>query len=435
MDSKGPNIFQTILMFVFGVIAVVALLIFSGILPGFRADKMATSEIPVLWGVIPNADFTRLVSDYNEKNKEMPLAVKYQYHDPARFDDELTRALASGTGPDMFMVTNENFFRHLGEIYKISFTAYPESNFKNAFLDSGEVFQGKDGFYALPFGIDPLVMYYNRSTFSGAGLALPPDSWPAVVANHQIITKVDNRKNIQKSLVALGEFSNIRNAKEIFVSMIFQAGNPIVSLGPDGKHRSILGNSFGYSPDPLTAATTFFAQFSDPLKTTYSWNRSMPMDIDNFVAGDLALYFGFASELAALRDKNPHLDFNVAGFPQKDAQGKAYAKIYAIALTKNSTKLTSAWTALQVLSGSNMAPLLDNALDIVPMRRSLISTKPTDPMLQVFYKSAIMAKSFADPDYISSKGVLNDVIERYKSGVVVSAAGAGNNLSVLLNQP
>ncbi len=35
-----------------------------------------------------------------------------------------------------------------------------------------------------------------------------------------------------------------------------------------------------------------------------------------FLAGDLALYFGFASELDDLKNKNPNLNFDVTLFPQ-----------------------------------------------------------------------------------------------------------------------
>jgi hypothetical protein len=281
-------------------------------------------------------------------------------------------------------------------------------------------------------------MYYDRSVFSGAGLALAPSNWSALVADQPLITTVDSRKNVTKSIVALGEFNNIKNAKEIFAAMLLQAGNPIVTTKADGTYQSVLGESLGYSPDPVTAATTFFSQFSDPLKTTYSWNRSLPMDTDSFVTGTLATYFGFASELPQLQDKNPHLDFDAAIFPQKDAQGITYGKVYGLALAKSSAKLAAAWPVLQALASEQFSLPLAKALNIIPARRALAAVKQADPISQVFYKSAIIAKSFVDPDYAFSKGIFSDLVTKYQSGISdISALSseADKKLSTMFAQP
>jgi hypothetical protein len=39
------------------------------------------------------------------------------------------------------------------------------------------------------------------------------------------------------------------------------------------------------------------------VRPEYSWNRSLPNSSDAFANGDLAIYFGFASEYAKMKEK------------------------------------------------------------------------------------------------------------------------------------
>jgi multiple sugar transport system substrate-binding protein len=40
-----------------------------------------------------------------------------------------------------------------------------------------EAFSNEDGVWAIPFGVDPLVMYYNKDLFDSVGIAYPQNGW------------------------------------------------------------------------------------------------------------------------------------------------------------------------------------------------------------------------------------------------------------------
>jgi multiple sugar transport system substrate-binding protein len=52
--------------------------------------------------------------------------------------------------------------------------AFDSSDFLPGTLDA---FSSEDALWAIPFGIDPLVMYYNRDMFDAAGVAYPRSGW------------------------------------------------------------------------------------------------------------------------------------------------------------------------------------------------------------------------------------------------------------------
>ena len=59
-----------------------------------------------------------------------------------------------------------------------------------------------------------------------------------------------------------------------------------------------------------------------------------------FAKGALAMYFGYASEMSEIKNRNPHLNFDLAEVPQikGDKSKTSFAKIYALAIMKNSSQ-------------------------------------------------------------------------------------------------
>src|SRR3989344_8822100 len=118
-----------------------------------------------------------------------------------------------------------------------------------------------------------------------------------------------------------------------------------------------------------------------------------------FEAGDLALYFGYASEYQTIKQKNPHLNFDITVMPQADQASvkMTVGRIQGFAIVKTSSNLAGAMRASLLLSGSDMAKGIAEATKLPPVRRDLLAVRPTDPIQSVFYGSALIARAWHDP--------------------------------------
>jgi len=91
----------------------------------------------------------------------------------------------------------------------------------------------------------------------------------------------------------------------------------------------------------------FYTEFSKSNKDSYTWNRSLPPSRSMFEAGDLALYFGYASEYKAIKLKNPHLNFDVAMMPQvgPTATKLTFGRMYGVGVVSASKNQAGAFYA------------------------------------------------------------------------------------------
>lgn len=408
--------FQTILLAVFGffIVAGVIAVASYGKFGGSGDDNVPAEG--VIWGTLDDDLMLRVFNLFNDDNDNI-LRATYRQFPEETFDTELTNALAEGRGPDLVIITNEQLLTHEGKLYAVPFETYNERTFRDTFTEGSEIFIGPSGTLGLPILVDPMVMYWNRTLFNIEGIARPPQLWEEVTALVPKLTKSDSLFNVTQSTIALGEYRNVSHAKEIFTTMVMQAGNP-VSVRTSTGFQSILNDRLDLSEVPADAAARFYTEFSNPVKPSYSWNRSLPDSRESFIRGDSAMYLGFSSELFSVQEQNPNLNFDVTRMPQvRDAVDKStFGKIYAIALLNRSAKKANAFRTATILSGSIMAPLLADTFSLAPTRRALLARTPTDPYKTVFYQDALIARGFFDPNPAETNAIFGTLIEDVTSG-------------------
>lgn len=216
-----------------------------------------------------------------------------------------------------------------------------------------------------------------------------------------------------------------------------QAGTP-VTIWSGEKVQSVFSSSFNTPITPAEAAVSFFAEFGNPSKPSYSWNTSLPNSTIYFLGDDLALYFGFGSEAGILQIKNPNLNFDIAPVPtSREGGGSSYAKFNALAITKSSGSKSAAFAVISVLSGAPAAQVWTETLDLPPARRDLLSKKQTDAFKAVFYDSAIRGKAWLDPGPAESDAIFRRMIESILSGrarIGEAINKAQDELTSLLNK-
>ncbi len=406
--------FQIALTGVFAFFILVAVFTFSF----SRGGKRSVERFEVtIWGTFPNATFIQAYNSLPISN-DRNAVVRYEEKNPATFDAEFVEALASGVGPDLVLIPHGKFLKHKNKFLPIPYNSYPERTFRDTFVEQGELFLAADGIYALPISIDPLVMYWNRSTFSSNGLSRPPQQWSEFFGLSQNLTVRDAAFNVTKSAVALGEYRNIVNAKAILSTLIMQAGSPIVEAAGNG-YKSALSDRRGLPITPTDAALSFYTEFSDPAKPYYSWNRSLSDSQTRFLAGDVAVYFGFASELLPLQVKNPNLNFDVAPMPQSAGSQYSitYGELWGVALVRASKSPAGAYRVATALSSAEGVRAFATQLRVPPVRRDLLAQNPaSDPYLSTFYTSALWSKGWLDPDPDATAVIFADLVESITAG-------------------
>ncbi len=405
--------FRIILTVVFAAFIVIGVIMFSL----FRGNSGgAQLEQITVWGNIPESIFSKYLESVNS-SKDAKVLVNYVEKEINSFDRDFIEALASGVGPDAILLSQDQILRYKNKLYPIPYSSIPERSFKDTFIQEAELYLFSDGIIALPLSIDPLVMYWNRDMFTDALLVQPPSYWDEFFSLIGKITKVDGNLNVLRSATALGEFKNIANAKEILSLLIFQAGNPIVKIGDQGL-ESVLSKNAGFNIPPTEAAIRFYTEFSNPSKASYSWNRSLPLSTLNFLSEDLAIYFGFASELDGIKLKNPNLNFDVAVVPQRrEAKTKiTFGKMQGFALVKSSKKLASAYATISLLTSKDNISEWSKISGLPPVRRDLLSVGSVDPIGSIFYASAIISRAWLDPNREETKNILQNMVESAISG-------------------
>ncbi len=407
----GMTKFQVILMGVFGIFLIGGVIVFSA----YKGSSQNAINV-VVWGTIPQTSFNNILRDsplYQSKE----YTVQYVEKTKEDFDTDFIEALASGTGPDLFMLSSDKILKHQNKILPIPYNVYTVRQFRDSFIEGTEIYLGPDGVIALPISADPLVMYWNRSIFTDVKITNPPKYWDEFYNLATSITKKDGALNISRSAVSFGEFANISHSKEIVLNLAMQAGTPITAWSGQ-KVVIVFADSFNKPILPAEAAVNFYTEFGNPAKPSYSWNRSLPNSTNYFLSGDLALYFGFASEISSLQLKNPNLNFDIAMVPVSREGGTnvSFANFNAFAITKSSKNQNGAFAVATILTGTDSASTFNKILRLSPVRRDLLGQKPTNAYESVFYDSAIRAKGWLDPSPTETDAIFKNMIESITSG-------------------
>jgi ABC-type glycerol-3-phosphate transport system substrate-binding protein len=432
------NNFQTILVGIFLAFFVFAVLIFSGLLK--IGGKASTSTAPVgkvvIWGTFSNTDIYKVLEDLNGANKD--LTVTYVKKDQATYQQSLIESFAAGNGPDLFIITPDMIIKDDPYIYKIPYTSYAAKTFSDAFINGADIYLGPSGVIGFPIAVDPIVMYYNKDILSNEGLALPPTYWDELSDLNGKLTKKYDDGTILESMIALGQYDNVTNAKDILATLLLQNNNSIIQRTSTGYGAVLNENKSSMDISPVESVLSFYTKFSNPSDALYSWNRALPSSLDMFAQGKLAFYIGRASELFKIESINPNLSFNVAQVMQTRAMNnkRTYASVYALSVSKKSANLTAAFGVAGLLTNGDPAKNFAAAVSLPPASRALLAVKPADQYLFTFFNSAIISRPWLDPDSEKTDSIFKQLVENILSNklrVGDAAAKAQNQLQVITN--
>ena len=264
--------------------------------------------------------------------------------------------------------------------------------------------------------MDTLALFYNQDTFDKNGIAVPPKDW---LDFQNLIPKLRERnaagKLIKPAAAIGGSNRTIDAASDLTMLLMLQAG---AKMTDEEFRQATFSQNLGQI-NPGAEALQFYAKFSDPRDTYYTWNDNLGSDSDSFAKGDTAMIFNYSSEKSAIKNKNPFLNFKAAPMPQPTGSEKSvnYPNYLGLAVTNNSKNPDWAWDAIIYLT-ANESPA-ENYLTVSgrpPALRSLIQKYLEHPEIGIFAKQALSARSWPQIDDQQIQKIFSNLIEAIING-------------------
>lgn len=418
--------FQLVLLIVFGVAGFLGIFAFATFNSNGTANVVGSVTI---WGSIPADEFNAALANITKTDKTLK-GVIYKEHDAATIKSDLTSAIATGNAPDLVLITQEDLYSLGSVLTPIPAATLPASSFNKAFVQEAQLFENANGAYGVPFLVDPLVLYANRDILSSNGVAQPPSTWEAINGLTPKITTLTPAGDVTRSMIALGTYDNVQNARGILSTLFLQLGVPLSVMAQSGLMSASLGNQTAQNGQPPgQAVLSFYTQFADPSKQSYTWNGSLANSQRAFLDGDLALYLGYASEAAYFTQANPNLNFIVAPMPQPQVATTktTYGLVYAFATPHGAQNAAGGYQAAVLLSNLTQQQAMSQATGLAPASLTALSSLTGNPVLDVAYTSALYAKGWLSPapsdtDQVFSSMINNVISGRYTLETALSVA-------------
>lgn len=381
-----------------GLVVVVAVLIFTGIIPGLRTSGPESIAARLtIWSVgDPEEAFTAAYAAFNAKYPNVTFSHR-SFSDEAAYETVLLDSLAAGVGPDIFAIRNDKVLRHLNKLApSVNTIALPE--LRSLFPQVVEKdFYVKNGTYALPLSIDTLALFYNRDLLDDAGVPNPPATWNEVQTLAPQLTKKSAEGAVTQSGIALGgRADEIPSAVDALYLLMLQTGTKMTD---DAFTRATFD-----SPEGLNALR-FYLQFGNPSSASYAWASAQGNARDRFADEKLAILVDYASAIPSLTTRNAFLNYAIAPIPQpKDAAvSLAYPSYYGFGVSLRAANRPLAWEFVKTMATSEpVARAYVAATGRPPALRSLANAYESDLAMRVFSRQILTARSWpqADPDRI-----------------------------------
>lgn len=397
--------FQLILTAAFVIFAIIGLLVFAGSDGGRSKNTIGTV---VIWGTLPRDQVRDVLTDVRTLRADFD-AVTYTEVSLDDFHTTYIEALAANRGPDMILVPHTLLLAEKETLSPISFETISIRDFADTFIDAADIVVDT-GYLGVPIGVDPLVMYYNKTMFNSKRINEAPRFWEQFIGLTPNFVEKTGGFFLQKSFVALGAYTNIRHAEKILASFFFQVGSPIRDTA--GKISLTGGDN-----QDAESALRFYTEFANPNTSAYSWNKSMQEDRQSFLANTLAIYFAPASEGKSLAAANPNLSIGTAAFPQLEGGNPVvYADVYMLATPKGARNVIASKTAALAFTAENVADVFSKKTGMAPVRRSLLGERQSNPLLDLAYNEAFIAKGWLSPQPVTLDAVFSAMVDSVVSG-------------------
>lgn len=385
-----------------------------------------------IWGIFDDSDiYEPLIKEYTEEFSH--VTIKYHKKISSTYEKDLLNIMASGRGPDIFMLHHTWPARYSDKILAAPIEVITAKQVQDNFVDVVyNDFVINNDIVALPLSVDTLALYYNKDLFNTAGIPQPPKTWEQFLADVEKLTIKDESWNIIQAGAVLGTAQNINRSTDIISLLMLQSGAQMVNEKKDNAvfDESVKINGEDFSPGQR--ALQFYTDFADSLKSIYTWNTRMHYSIDAFYEGKVAMMFNYSYHLPTIRAKAPYLNFGISTMPQITTSevNIDYANYWGLAVSRNSGASEEAWKFIVWLTNKENSQKYLEAAKRPTARRDLVLWQKDDLDLGVFAEQALTSRSWYQKDSASVEIIFADMIE----SVVLGQATIQEAIDKAVNQ-
>lgn len=406
----------------FGFILIFSFLVFSGAICKNNIPAPDPVELQVWRSEDSSEDFSSIINAYQAQYPYVDVKVKVFKKE--EYEDAIKDAWVKGEGPDIFSVPNirlgkfQEFSAPMPSSVKLKVyskqkgmfstktviqekaVSFPvASQLRSIYVDAvpaDVVFD--EQIYGLPMSFDTLSLFYNYDLLAKAGIAVPPKTMQDFVNAVQTMTVRDTKRNIVQPGAAIGTAENVPYYFDILSAIMMQNGTVMTN-----ERNQVLFNREDTNKQiPGARALDFYAAFSNPAVSPYTWNAQQPDALEAFTQGTLGFYFGYYGDKEAIEQRAPNLNFSYTTFPQVDPSNPITIAQYPVeSVFVNSPNKDHAWNFIHFATSEEQVQTFLTSSGRLPARKTLVSEQQRDPVLGVYAKQALTAKSWyhgVDPD-------------------------------------
>jgi len=315
---------------------------------GTEVEQTPVSGEISYWGLWESeAVMESLIKEFETQNPG--TKINYSQQTFSNYENTLhTRltqaATTSEPAPDVFRIHNTWLPKYASLLSPMPASVMTREEYAKRFYPTClEDFTGKDGstIYAVPYGIDGLMVFYNKQILSQEGVSEPPKDWDSFFSLARKLTKKDASGRILQSGVALGTAKNIKHSSEIILFFLLQEG---IELMDSTRTQISLNNnrSIGVFQTYIDFATGNNAV----------WSSSLNDDLNMFFSGKLAMMIAPSWRVFDIIKAAPSIEFGTAPLPQLEANENEiyYSTYWAEAVNKKSPNPELAWRFVKFLT-------------------------------------------------------------------------------------
>ena len=398
---------------------VVFLVIVIGAVAFFNLRKPNTaSQVKLtVWGTDDQKAMMDTIGVYEGTNQG--AQIKYVQIDPSQYATKVLSALAAGTGPDAFEISNRDLAQWqnvIAPMPAVNAEQFSLVTLQNDFPTVvGDDFVSGGSIYALPLSLDTLAMIYNKDLVDSAGIATLPATWDDFDTDVARLRAVNAQGQITQAGAAIGgSTASIANAPDILYLLMLQNGTQMTT--PDFSEATFANDVNGATPGQ--AAFNFYLQFSSAGSPYYTWNDGLGDAEQSFIQGKTAIIFDYGASLNDIKTKAPFLNFGVAPVPQPTGAtvSVSYPNYEGLVVARYG-QVASAWDFVIGLTTAEAgAKIYSSDTGAPPALRSVIAENVNDPILSVFGAQALTARSWHEADPVDIDAAFNAAIASVLAG-------------------
>jgi multiple sugar transport system substrate-binding protein len=383
-------------------------IVLIGLLFAFISRKPNPNSNPVtikVWGTAPKAAFDALGAQYSGLRPN--ARIEYSEMDASTYNQTLLDALAAGTGPDVFMIGNQDATKRAPLLLSATSTEISPAQVASVFPSVvTQDFVNGGHVTALPLSIDTLALFYNKDLLDKAGIPVPPKTWQDVLNDIPKLVRQNSQGQLTQAAIALGgPESSVVHAADILSLLMLQNGATMTN--EDGS-AAFAGSG------KASEAFHFYLDFENPSSAAYAWSEGLGNSLDAFAAGKVAMMLGYHRDSAVIQAKNSFLNFAVVPVAQTSGGTNVnYSSYKGLAVGRQSQIGAWGWDFIVFATTNataNQAYL--KAANEPPALRANIAAVKSDSEVSPFGTQALSAVSWQVKDYAKMKEIMSNAIQR-----------------------